>query len=485
MKGLSKSRYTAFCQCPKILWLKVFKPEAATEDPALQARFEQGNEVGDLAMQLFGTYIDVTTKNPDGSLDLNAMVDLTRQEMDRGTDNICEASFALDGHYCAVDILRRNGDGWDIYEVKSSTYKGEEKDTSKHLLVYTRDIAYQKWLLEQCGLKVTRTYLVRLNKFYVRGKELDIQQLFHIKNMDALVANEYLKVPFNVAAAQKTLAGDEPNEPIAIHCHEPYDCAFFDYCTEGMPTPNVFDLYGMAFKKKCELYNAGKIAFEDLVNEKLNEIQTLQVTTFLKNTELVTPQEIRDFLKNCDLAGYNLLKFDVPLLVEEFLRNDMDFDLRGIRIIDVQNIFHKMEPRTLVAAYKFYCGKPLENAHSAEADARATLEVLESQLDRYQGVPYVDANEVECYPVVNDISKLAFFSNAGHNVDLAGHIIWNNKDQEVFAFGKHKGEPVREVFRRERNYYDWIMKADFPLYTKKVVTRIYEAEYLQDLGKVL
>ena len=195
--------------------------------------------------------------------------------------------------------------------------------------------------------------------------------------------------------------------------------------------------------------------------------------------------EIRDFLKNCDLAGYNLLKFDVPLLVEEFLRNDMDFDLRGIRIIDVQNIFHKMEPRTLVAAYKFYCGKPLTNAHSAEADARATLEVLESQLDRYQGVPYVDANEVECYPVVNDISKLAFFSNAGHNVDLAGHIIWNKKDQEVFAFGKHKDEPVREVFRRERNYYDWIMKADFPLYTKKVVTRIYEAEYLQDLGKVL
>ena len=306
MKGLSKSRYTAFCQCPKILWLKVFKPEAATEDPALQARFEQGNEVGDLAMQLFGTYIDVTTKNPDGSLDLNAMVDLTRQEMDRGTDNICEASFALDGHYCAVDILRRNGDGWDIYEVKSSTYKGEEKDTSKHLLVYTRDIAYQKWLLEQCGLKVTRTYLVRLNKFYVRGKELDIQQLFHIKNMDALVANEYLKVPFNVAAAQKTLAGDEPNEPIAIHCHEPYDCAFFDYCTEGMPTPNVFDLYGMAFKKKCELYNAGKIAFEDLVNEKLNEIQTLQVTTFLKNTELVTPQEIRDFLKKLTYPLYFL-----------------------------------------------------------------------------------------------------------------------------------------------------------------------------------
>ena len=185
--------------------------------------------------------------------------------------------------------------------------------------------------------------------------------------------------------------------------------------------------------------------------------------------------EILAFIGDADLAGYNSNKFDVPLLVEEFLRIEMDFDLRGIRIIDVQNIFHKMEPRTLVAAYKFYCGKPLANAHSAEADARATLEVLESQLDRYQDVPYVDANEVECYPVVNDISKLAFFSNVGHNVDLAGHIIWNNKDQEVFAFGKHKGEPVREVFRNERNYYDWMMKADFPLYTKKVITRIYRS----------
>ena len=202
--------------------------------------------------------------------------------------------------------------------------------------------------------------------------------------------------------------------------------------------------------------------------------------TFRERAEMV-----RDFLKGCDLAGYNLLKFDVPLLVEEFLREGFEFDLRGIRIIDVQNIFHKMEPRTLVAASRHFCGQKLANAHSAEADARATYEVLEAQLDMYQDVPYTDANDMECFPVVNDVSKLAFFSNAGHNVDLAGHIIWNNKEQEVFAFGKHKGEPVREVFRKERSYYDWIMKAEFPLYTKKVVTRIYEAEYLQDLGKIL
>ena len=318
MKGLSKSRYTAFCQCPKNLWLKVYKPEEATVDEALQARFEQGNRVGDLAMQLFGEFKEAhadkkdengkTIKDEKGNplLDLAAMVEQTRQWMQEGVENICEASFALDGHYCAVDILRKNGDGWDIYEVKSSTYKGDKEDTPKHLLVYTRDIAYQKWVLERCGVKVNSCYLVRLNKFYVRGKDLDIQQLFHIRNMDDLVENEYVKVKANVSLALKTLEGNEPDEPIAIHCHEPYDCSFFQYCTKGMGDPNVFDLYRMNFKKKCELYNQGKINFEDLVNEKLNEIQQLQVATYLNDTQLVTPQEIRDFLKTLTYPLYFL-----------------------------------------------------------------------------------------------------------------------------------------------------------------------------------
>jgi hypothetical protein len=316
--GLSKSRYTAFCQCPKNLWLKVFEPEKATKDPALEARFEQGNMVGDLAMQLFGDYVDVTTIDADNHLDLTAMVDKTQQEMANGTENICEASFARNGHYCAVDILRRNSDGWDIYEVKSSTYKGEKEDTPKHLLVYTRDIAYQRWLLEQCGLKVNGTYLVRLNKFYVRGKELDIQQLFHIKNMDALVADEYPKVPFNVTAALKALSGGEPAEPIALHCHEPYPCAFFEYCTQGIPKPNVFDLYRMNFQKKCELYNAGKISFADLVNEKLSEVQQLQVATYLNDTQLVTPEEIRVFLTKLNYPLYFLDFETMQYAVPEF-----------------------------------------------------------------------------------------------------------------------------------------------------------------------
>ena len=315
-KGLSKSRYTAFCQCPKNLWLKVYKPEEAKDDPALQARFEKGNEVGDLAMKLFGDFKEVTARKEDGSLDLAQMTALTRQYMDEGVENICEASFALEGHYCAVDILRRNGDGWDIYEVKSSTYKGDENDTADHLLVYTRDIAYQKWLLERCGVKVNGCYLVRLNKFYVRGKELDIQELFHVKDMGELVENEYSKVAPRVSQAMKVLNNEtEPDIDIDRRCDKPYACAFFEYCKRyhGVPTPSVFDVYGgsMGCKKedsfyitqKLKLYHEGKMSFADIKDEPLGHVQCLQV----EGKPFIDKNGIREFL---DTLSYPLYFLD-------------------------------------------------------------------------------------------------------------------------------------------------------------------------------
>ncbi len=181
---------------------------------------------------------------------------------------------------------------------------------------------------------------------------------------------------------------------------------------------------------------------------------------------------ILDFLRNCDLAGFNLLKFDIPLLVEEFLRAGMDFDLRGVHVIDVQNIFHRMEPRNLRAAYMFYCNKPLENAHTAEADTLATFEILESQLDRYLDKAFIDEEENVTYPIKNNVADLANFSSPGRNVDLMGHIVFDDHDREVFNFGKHKGKTVEHVFSTEPNYYDWMMKADFPLYTKKIIHSI-------------
>jgi DNA polymerase-3 subunit epsilon len=171
-------------------------------------------------------------------------------------------------------------------------------------------------------------------------------------------------------------------------------------------------------------------------------------------------KSLAQFLEGCDLAGFNSNKFDFPLLAEEFLRADVDFDFRKRKFIDVQTIFHKMEKRTLEAAYKFYCDKDLVGAHSAEADTIATFEVLKSQLDRYPDLQ-------------NDVDFLAEFSTHKQNVDFAGRIVYDENGVEVFNFGKHKGKPVEGVFAKEPSYYSWMMNGDFPLYTKKVLTSIY------------
>ena len=167
--------------------------------------------------------------------------------------------------------------------------------------------------------------------------------------------------------------------------------------------------------------------------------------------------EILQFIGNADLAGYNSNKFDIPMLVDEFIRVDVDFEMKGRRLVDVQNIFHKMEQRTLVAAYKFYCNKEIENAHSAEADIIATYEVFEAQLNRYENLK-------------QDVDFLSEFSRMNENVDLAGRIVFNDKKQEVFNFGKHKGKTVESVFATDTSYYDWMMRGDFPAETKKVLT---------------
>jgi len=182
--------------------------------------------------------------------------------------------------------------------------------------------------------------------------------------------------------------------------------------------------------------------------------------------------EVSRFLQSCDLAGYNAIKFDIPVLMEEFLRTDTPFDLTNRQLIDVQTIFMKMEPRTLKGAYRFFCQKELEDAHSAQADTYATYEILKAQLDRYQDAQYEDVTGNKSKPVVNDMLALQNFSSHHHNADLAGQIIFNAAGQEVFNFGKHKGRTVTEVFQNEPSYYDWMMKGEFPLFTKKLITSI-------------
>ena len=174
-------------------------------------------------------------------------------------------------------------------------------------------------------------------------------------------------------------------------------------------------------------------------------------------------QEIFDFIKDCDLAGFNSNRFDIPLLTEEFLRAGIDFDPAKRKMVDVQVIFHKMEKRDLSAAYKFYVGKELKNAHSAEADTRATYEILLKQLEKYS-----DSLE-------NDIDKLHKFSTydtLGNKVDLAGFVVYDKNNEPIINFGKFKGQRVEDVFKKEPGYFDWIMRSNFPLYTKKVFEAI-------------
>lgn len=170
-------------------------------------------------------------------------------------------------------------------------------------------------------------------------------------------------------------------------------------------------------------------------------------------------KELANFTEGCDLAGYNSNKFDIPMLAEEFLRADVDFDITKRNLVDVQNIFHKMEQRTLAAAYKFYCDKDLVDAHSAEADTIATMEILLAQVEKYDSLE-------------NNVAFLSEFSKATNNVDLLGRIVYDKNNIEVFNFGKHKGKAVLEVLEKEPGYYHWMMNGDFPLYTKKVLTQI-------------
>lgn len=182
--------------------------------------------------------------------------------------------------------------------------------------------------------------------------------------------------------------------------------------------------------------------------------RALEAPTFKEIAE-----EVKTFIGNSDLAGYNSNKFDIPVLAEAFLRAGIDFDLTNRNFIDVQNIFHKMEQRTLVAAYKFYCEKELKNAHDAMHDTKATWEVLEKQLDKY---------DIDC-----NAAALADFSRAGTNkvIDMAGRIALNTKNQVIYNFGKHKGKTIEEISIKEPGYYGWMLEADFPLYTKSVLRK--------------
>lgn len=296
-RGLSKSKYVAYCSCEKLLWLRVYKPELAIVDNATQTRMDAGNDVGDLAMQLFGDFVEVTATKDDGSLDLKKMLDETQKCLDDGCNNICEASFSYNGCYCAVDILRKEKGGYAIYEVKSST---EVKDY--HLI----DIAYQKYVLEKCGVNVTGTYIVHIDSTYIFDGTLDLSKLFMIEDVAEQMENEYVKVPSLLPAALKVISKDaEPEKDLNENC---CGCEFWGYCAKHVPTPSVFDLYRMNFSNKIAYYREGVISYEDLQksNRIDNQIRIMQLDGALHDKTFINKDGIRVFLKTLSYPLYFL-----------------------------------------------------------------------------------------------------------------------------------------------------------------------------------
>ena len=299
---LSKSRYCLFTQCPRALWLKVNRPELAEESGSADSRMEKGNEIGDLAMRLFGDFVEVTSADEQGKLDLSEMISRTNALLLENTPVICEASFSYNGCYCAVDILRRERGGYAIYEVKSSTHASD---------IYVTDIAYQKYVLEHSGVNVTGTYLVCLNNEYVFDGTLDIHKLFKVIDLSERVAEQYECIEGNVSAAKDIL--DDPIEPLyglSEGCKSPYPCAFWKYCSSHLPEPSIFDVYKIPFAKKVEYYNNGIVTYEDIKSTKEmgNHIRSLQINHAL--SDLGTYVDKKGIKKFLDTLSYPLYFLD-------------------------------------------------------------------------------------------------------------------------------------------------------------------------------
>ena len=355
--NFSKTKYCGLWQCPKIAWLRKYKPEERYVDEATLKRMRQGDEVGDLAMGLFGEYVEVTAYDGD-RLDLGRMVEVTAEEMAKGTPVICEASFVYEGLYCAVDILRREGDGWAIYEVKSSTH--EEKP------VYHADIAYQKHVLEHCGMNVVGTYLVCLDRDYVRQGELDLSKLFKVVDVANEVAAEQEAVRANLEVAARILASpDEPAIGLSESCNDPYRCAFWGYCTRNLPQPNVFDLYRLPFKKKVDYHRRGMDSFEDLIGDSgmTNEKRLRQMEHALCDMpDYVDAGRIREFLGQ---LSYPLYFLDFETMQPAIPRYD---GTRPYDQVPFQYSLHFVEHEGATLQHREFLGEPETDPRRALAE---------------------------------------------------------------------------------------------------------------------
>ena len=292
---LSKSRYCTALQCEKALWLSIHKPEEAVST-GNESVLNSGTIVGEIARSYFGDYVLVTY-----SSDKSQMIEETKKYMENGADNIAEASFAVGASFCQVDILKRNEDGWDIVEVKSSTSVSD---------IYIEDVAYQYYVLKTAGINVKKVYFLYINNQYVRNGDLDLKSLFNFVDYteEAIKRIDIVKerIPMFIEYASQA---DEPEKDIDLCCEKPYECSFRAYCGKHLPKPSVFDVAGLSAKKAYELYHSGVVSFEDIIQKKvkLSDKQRFQVEHFVKNSSVyIDKTQIKEFLKTVHYPLYHL-----------------------------------------------------------------------------------------------------------------------------------------------------------------------------------
>jgi len=294
---LSKTKYCMGIQCPKMLWLDENKPEVG-EKVLLETVMANGNLVGDLARSYFGEYSLV-----DFSFIKSEMTEKTKEFIDSGCENIAEAAFLYDGLYCAVDILHKNSDGWDIIEVKSSTHLTD---------IYIEDMAFQYYLLRKCGLDIRRVFNMHLNSAYVRHGKLDLKGLFVLEDCTDTVTAKSDSVKHNIAKIQNYVSvSDEPVRDIGLYCETPYECAYRKYCGKHIPEHSVFDLAGMFAKTKYKHYHNGIISYEDILNNakaiKLNSKHRRQIESILfGRPDEINTVNVKAFLDTLSYPVYHL-----------------------------------------------------------------------------------------------------------------------------------------------------------------------------------
>ena len=295
--NLSKSRYVLGKRCEKLLWLSCYKIEEQSEQNN-DSILENGNKVGDLARHLFGNYILISYND-----DKKIMIDDTEKYLSDKPNIICEASFSYDGNFCSVDILKNDIDGVIIYEVKSSTHI----NTS-----YIHDISYQTWVLQKCGLKVKKSYLVYINNNYIKEGKFDINKYFIIEDVSNLL--DLSEIENNILKFKKIInSQEEPKIDIGMYCKankdNPYDCPFFNYCTKQLPSPNVFDVgWRTSFDKKLEMYNKNIVTFKDILTSGyLKENANRQIEFELKNLKpRINKDKIKKFVDSLRYPLYFL-----------------------------------------------------------------------------------------------------------------------------------------------------------------------------------